>query len=88
MRGLLVSSFASATGAAKTVGAAGAWSLTFSIQVRINSWKKSLFGVGVGIGADSGLGAGALMAGLPRQTRGIVERWRWSGERRRSREGR
>ncbi len=87
MRGLLVLSLASAAGVA---GAAGAWSQTLSIQVRMNSWKRS-FGGAIGAGAGAGPGAGAsgpragrLMAGLPRRAGGIVD----NRERRRSEEQR
>ena len=76
MRGLSPSSLASAG----AVGAAGAWSL--SIKVLMNSWKRSLFGGATGAGAGTGPGAisgpgaglraGRLVAGLPRQTGGIV----------------
>ncbi len=45
----------------------------------MNSWKRS-FGEATGAGAGARPGAGALMAGLPRQTGGIVERRGWSGE--------
>ncbi len=85
----MVLSLASTSGA----GAAGAWSLIFSIQIHMNSWKKS-FGVGAGaeagagVGADAGAGirpgagalgprVGRLMAGFLRQTGDIVK----SGER-------
>ncbi len=83
MRSLSVSSFASAAGTAGAAGAAGAWSLTLLIQIRMNSWKKSLFDAGARAGADSGPrdagpGAGRLMASLLRRVEGIVE----SGERR------
>ncbi len=84
-----VSSFAFAAEAVWADGAAGVWSLTFSIQVRMNSWKRSLCGarVGVGVGSgpgDAGPGAGHLMAGLPQRAGSIVE----NGKRRRSRERR
>ncbi len=39
----------------------------------MNSWKR-LFGGATGAGAGAGPGARVLMAGLPRQTGGIVER--------------
>ncbi len=75
MKGLLTSSLASA---ARTTGA---WSLTFLIQVRINSWKRSLFGIGAGVGARaSGVGAGHLRAGLPQRARGMVESGAESGD--------
>ncbi len=82
MRDLLVSSLASAAGAA---GVAEAWSRTISIHVRINSWKRLFDGaieVGAGAGMGPGVGAsgpraGRLMAGFPQRAGGIVE----SGER-------
>ncbi len=78
MRGLSVSSLASAARAAGATRVGGAWSLTFSIQVRMNSWKRSLFGARIGERAGSGPGdagprAGRLMAGFPRRAGGIVE---------------
>ncbi len=79
-RGLSVFSLVSASDAGAT-GAAGAWVL--SIKVRMNSWKR-LFdeATGVGAGAGTGPGAGGPMAGLPRQTGGIVAgSVEWSGER-------
>ncbi len=74
-------SLASTSGAG-AAGAAGAWARTLLIQVRMNFWKRSLFGgagarvsAGTGPGAEaSGPRAGRLMAGLPRRVRGIVER--------------
>ncbi len=86
MRGLSVSSLTSAGGTAGAAGAAGAWSLTFLIQVRMNSWKRSLFGIGTGAGAGSGLGdagpyAGRLKASLSRRVEGIAGSGEWSEER-------
>ncbi len=51
----------------------------------MNSWKRSLFGAGVGVEAGSGPGdvgpcAGHLRAGLPRQAGGLVGSGKWSGE--------
>ncbi len=79
MKGLSVSSLASAGGAAGVAMAAGAWSRTLSIQVRMNSWKRS-FGAGAGAGPGAGASgprAGRLMAGFLRRAGGILE----SGER-------
>ena len=73
-----------------TDGAVEAWSRTLSIQVHINSWKKSLFGiVGGANGADrAGLELENMRLGdvepgtefldLPQQTGGIVERRGWN----------
>ncbi len=55
MKGLSVLSLASAAG---VTGAAGASSRTLSIQVRMNSWKRS-FGGATGAGAGAGTGPGA-----------------------------
>ncbi len=84
-KGLSVLSLASTSGA-EAVVAAGAWARTLLIQVRMNSWKRSLFSVGAGVGSKPGdglrprsarLGVGRLKAGLSRWVRGIVG----SGER-------
>ncbi len=87
-RDLLVLSLVS-TFRAETAGATGAWAQTFLIQVRINSWKKSLFGAGagVGLGSEDGLKPGGsglkverVKAGLPWWAKGIVERREQSRE--------
>ncbi len=85
MKDLLVSSLASVTGATRAADAAEAWPLTFSIQVHINSWKRSLFGTRAGAGAGSGPGdtgpsAGRLRASFPRRVGGIVGSGEWYGE--------
>ncbi len=79
MRGLSTLFLTSTSGAAGAAGAVRAWSLTFLIQDAMNSWKRSLFGAGVGAGVDSTPGdvrpyAGRLRAGLLWQAGGIVER--------------
>ncbi len=71
----MASFLAFAAGAAEV---AGAWSLTVLIQVRINSWKRSLFGAGAGVGVGSGPRdtkpcMGRLRAGLPQRAGGIVK---------------
>ncbi len=77
---------------ALVLGTTTAWFLTFSIQVRMNSWKK-LFGAGVEVkaGADtrpgagvSGPRAGRLIASSFQWAGGIVEsgEWEWSGKQR------
>ncbi len=85
--------FLASTSGAAAARAIGAWVRTLSIQVCMNSWKRSLFGAKVGAGVGAGIRPGArasgpkvggLMAGFSRQAGGIVE----SRKRRRSEEQR
>ncbi len=75
-----------AAGAGGAAGATRAWSLTLSIQVRMNFWKRSSFGVGAGAGAgsgseDTGPCAGCLKGSLPQRAGGIAGSGEWSKER-------
>ncbi len=101
-RGLLILFLASISGAG-AVGAVGVWARTLSIQVRMKSWKRSLFDVGAGASSRPGdnlrprgirLRVECLKASLPWQARGIVksrkrraESGERSGERRQREKG-